>query len=99
MIDLRELRDLLAPGEPQNWQPHDGSGRPHHPFSWVEVEYLNGVTEKGCSAFFAWPWGRPGDCLNIVRWRFSKRRPTDRELAAYVPDLLAMLDARDTSSA
>lgn len=96
MIDLDALRELLKPGEPQEWQEHYGAGRPHPPGSWVEIEYRSGTKVAGCSALIGWVWVNSRD-MDIVRWRYAKRPPTDRELAAYVPGLLAMLDARNAS--
>ncbi len=103
MIDCDKLREVLAPGDPQEWQEHDGKGRPHPPGSYVEMEFADGSTEKGPSAAYSWVWENlpptyvKPDPVNIVRWRYAKRPPTDRELAAYVPGLLAMLDARNAA--
>ena len=90
---IERLRALLAASEEAEWIEHDGGGRPHSPSSYVEVETRFGVKQSLCSAFIPWPWDEEGSGnTDIIRWRFVKEPPSDKEIASYVPALLSALD-------
>lgn len=95
---ITRIRAELAEGEPQPWVEHSGGGRPNKPSDYVEVEMRGGLSLKADSACFMWPWADPEDAQgyeddpvpahDVMRWRPAKRPLSDKQLAAYVPDLL-----------
>jgi hypothetical protein len=105
--ELRKLREMLAPGEEQPWQDHEGKGRPHPPKSFVQIETRDGKKLAMTSAFVRWPWVEPEELQgyvddpdpanDVLRWRFAKEPPSAIVLATHVPALLDRIEALEVA--